>query len=421
MLAIANQTKLAVVKNLRYDNILFQKAFLESLALKHASADVVVSNCVLNLSPDKRQVFQEIFRILKPNGRLVISDITYDDDIPLHIKYNEKLRGECIGGALRYHDLFGLLDDIGFSNSRILKGYLYRSVKGFDFYAMTYQAVKPADGHMPVRYSYPAFKQVMAEVDNAPTCGCFSAPEKKTEIRPSTPKRHQAGCVVCGADLVYAHTMQGKACYYCEQVKSSNALCTNGHFVCDACHSQDALEIIKQICFNKKERDALVLMQAIRSHPHFGLHGPEHHSLVPAVILTALRNAGETITKDDIVTGIERGQTIAGGACAFLGICGAAVGVGIALSILLKADPYKGHERQTVQKVTNNVLARISSYNAPRCCQRDVWLALQEASILVREIAGKTFSVDKKIVCKQFPKNKECIQDQCPLWPSKDR
>jgi MoaA/NifB/PqqE/SkfB family radical SAM enzyme/ubiquinone/menaquinone biosynthesis C-methylase UbiE len=417
MLAIANDIKESVVNKLQYDNVVFQKAFLESIPLKDSFADIVISNCVLNLSPDKRQVFQEIFRVLKPNGRLVISDITYGDDIPLHIKYNEKLRGECIGGALSYYDLFGLLDDIGFSNSRILKGYLYRSVKKFDFYSVTYQAFKPAENQMPALYSYPDFKQVMAEVENEPTCSRFSAPKEKTETSPSELKAHRDGCLVCGAELVYAHTIQSKECYYCEQVKSSNALCVQGHFVCDACHSKDALEIIKQICFYKKERDALELMQAIRSHPHFGLHGPEHHSLVPAVILTALRNSGEEITKDQIVTGVKRGQSIAGGACAFLGICGAAIGVGIAFSILLKADPYKGDERQTVQQVTNKVLEKISSYKAPRCCQRDVWLALQEASSLMKEITGKKLNVDKKIACKQFPKNKECIHDQCPLWP----
>jgi hypothetical protein len=243
-------------------------------------------------------------------------------------------------------------------------------------------------------------------------------PEEKTETRPPVLKAYKQGCMVCGAELIYAETIQSKACHYCQQVKLSDARCANGHFVCDACHTRDAVEIIKQVCLNTRERDALRLMQTIRSHPHFGQHGPEHHSLVPAVILTALRNSGDDISDDRILTGIQRGQTIAGGACAFLGVCGAAIGVGIAFSILLRADPYKADERQRVQQVTQKVLEKISSYKAPRCCQRDVWLALQEASRLLEEIMGKKLMVDKKIVCRQFPKNKECIRDQCPLWPS---
>jgi MoaA/NifB/PqqE/SkfB family radical SAM enzyme/ubiquinone/menaquinone biosynthesis C-methylase UbiE len=418
MLAVANQSKASVTRNLGYNNIEFKKAFLESLPLEESIADVVISNCVLNLSPDKRRVFQEIFRVLKPNGRLVVSDITYDDEIPLEIKYNEKLRGECIGGALNYYELFGLLNDIGFTHSRILKGYLYRSVKGYDFYSITYQAVKPLKNKMPVLYMFPDFKDLMAQIDSEPTCACFVTPEEKTETRPPVLKAYKQGCMVCGVELIYAETIQSKACHYCQKVKLSDARCANGHFVCDACHTRDAVEIIKQVCLNTRERDALRLMQTIRSHPHFGQHGPEHHSLVPAVILTALRNSGDEISDDRILTGIQRGQTIVGGACAFMGVCGAAIGVGIAFSILLRADPYKAYERQTVQQVTQKVLERISSYMAPRCCQRDVWLALQEASRLLEEIMGKKLMVDKKIVCRQFPKNKECIRDQCPLWPS---
>ena len=258
----------------------------------------------------------------------------------------------------------------------------------------------------------------MGQVGIEPTCACFVSPEKRTSAPPPAPTAYRNGCMVCGAELIYSKTLRSKTCHYCQQVKLSDALCTKGHFVCDACHSRDAVEIIKQVCLNTRERDAVCLMQTIRSHPHFGLHGPEHHSLVPAVILTALRNSGDDISDDQILSGIRRGQTVVGGACAFLGVCGAAIGVGIAFSILLEADPYKADERQTVQQVTRKVLGKISSYNASRCCQRDVWLALEEASRLLKEVMGKTLVVEKKIVCRQFSKNKECIGDQCPLWPS---
>ena len=179
--AMANKTKSSVVQNLHYDNVEFKKSFLEILPLDDESADLVVSNCVLNLSPDKRRVFHEIYRVLKPNGRMVISDITYDGDIPLEIKYNEKLRGECIGGALRYHDLFGLLNDIGFSHSQIVKGYHYRTVKGFDFYSITYQAIKQTKDQPPTLYDFPDFEGIMATVKTEPTCAYFQAPDKKNQ------------------------------------------------------------------------------------------------------------------------------------------------------------------------------------------------------------------------------------------------
>jgi MoaA/NifB/PqqE/SkfB family radical SAM enzyme/ubiquinone/menaquinone biosynthesis C-methylase UbiE len=416
MLAVANRTKIDVVENLQYDNIDFKKSFLESLPLEDESVDLVLSNCVLNLSSDKRKVFSEIFRVLRPEGRLVVADITHDDDIPLGIKYNEKLRGECIGGSLSYHDLFGILNDIGFSHSRIVKAYLYREVNGYDFYSVTYEAMKPAKGREPVLYDFPEFGDTVAAVRSEPTCACFVEPEQETQVHESAEHAEKTGCMVCGADISYFETHQERACHYCGNVASANAQCTNGHFVCDSCHRTDAVDIIRDIGLQSREVDAATLMQSIRSHPHFRMHGPEHHSLVPAVVLIALRNAGYDITDEQVTTGIERGQTIAGGACAFMGVCGAAVGVGIAFSVLLSATPYDADKRQAVQRVTQSVLGEIASYEAPRCCQRDCWIALSEASRLLEEEMGKTLTV-KRFSCEQYAKNEECIHDECPLWP----
>jgi hypothetical protein len=227
--------------------------------------------------------------------------------------------------------------------------------------------------------------------------------------------------MVCGAELTYLESPRDSACHYCGRITPANAQCGRGHFVCDRCHGADAVEVIAQICLHSQEHDAVALMQAIRSHPRFGLHGPEHHSLVPAVILAALRNNGHAVPDDRISTAIQRGQSVPGGACAFLGACGAAVGTGVAVSILLGASPYDGRKRQLAQQATLQALERIASYEAPRCCQRDSWLALQEASRFLREHLGIELMVNHVITCDQVPRNKECIQDRCPLWPHGSR
>jgi len=416
MLAVAGKTRTSVAEQLHYDNIEFKKAFLEDLPLADGSADLIISNCVLNLSPDKRRVFREIFRILKPGGRLVVSDITHDEDLPLDIVYNDTLRGECIGGALRYQDLFGLLNDLGFSHSEILKGYHYRTVKGHDFYSVTYRAIKPPEGRPPVLFDFPDFRRTMAAAESEPTCSCFITPVQKPMEAIQQAEMHRTGCMVCGSELIYLETNRNDSCHYCGRVMAVNTRCVKGHFVCDDCHRADAIEIIKQVCLHSRESDAVALMQTIRSHRQFGVHGPEHHSLVPAVILTALKNSGEAVTEDQIVTAIQRGQTIGGGACAFLGACGAAIGVGIAISVLLAANPYDGGKRQLAQRATQRILGEIASYNAPRCCQRDSWLALRGASRILEEM-GKTLPAVRSIMCEQYPENKECIHDECPLWP----
>lgn len=231
---------------------------------------------------------------------------------------------------------------------------------------------------------------------------------------------HGSGCLVCGAALTYLASPRADACHYCGRTVVADARCAEGHFVCDACHASDAVEVITQVCMHSRERDAVALMHAIRSHPRFGMHGPEHHALVPAVILVALRNAGQAVAEEQILTAIQRGQSIPGGACAFLGACGAAVGVGIAVSVLLEATPYAGRKRQCAQRATHRALERIASFEAPRCCQRDSWLALQEASRFLGENLGMTLRVDHGSTCDQSSRNKECIQDRCPLWSRGD-
>lgn len=229
---------------------------------------------------------------------------------------------------------------------------------------------------------------------------------------------HRSGCMVCGAELVYLTVPVKTACHACGKLKPANARCIQGHFVCDSCHSEGPVEIVARVCLASRERNAVALMQSIRAHPRFGIHGPEHHSLVPAVILAALRNQGRSIPDEWIRTAAQRGTLVPGGACAFMGACGAAIGVGIAISVLLEATPYEGRRRQLVQQATQRALARIASLEAPRCCQRDAWLALQEASRFLEEILEQSLEVDYPIACDQTSSNKECIHARCPLWPA---
>ena len=250
------------------------------------------------------------------------------------------------------------------------------------------------------------------------TCSCNNV---NTKIKNSFHQEvfYKADCMVCNEEIIYDNTEINKICHYCGKEVLTNSFCKNGHFVCDQCHKSDSIEIIKKICTNSTETDAAILMQEIRSHNSFKIHGPEHHSLVPVIILTVLKNCGYPINANHINTAIQRGQTITGGACAFLGACGAAIGVGIAYSIILEANPYEGKKRQAVQQATAKVLEAIASYTAARCCQRDSWIALDTCSKIIKENMGLYFPVSS-IICNQYEQNKECIHDKCPLFVKKN-
>ena len=143
MLALASGAMGAVSKNLGYTNVTFKKGLLEAIPLEDGMADVVISNCVVNLSEDKHRTFSEVYRILKPGGRLVISDVTTDSLPPAAILNDAKLRGECIAGAMLQSRLVSLLEFIGFQRIHVLRRFFYREVKGHRFFSLTYTACRP--------------------------------------------------------------------------------------------------------------------------------------------------------------------------------------------------------------------------------------------------------------------------------------
>jgi arsenite methyltransferase len=98
-----------------FRNVEFRLGDIEALPIDDASADVVVSNCVLNLVPDKRRAFAEIFRILKPGGRFCVSDIVLKGRLPAKLQAAAELYVGCVAGALEADDYLGIIRDTGFT------------------------------------------------------------------------------------------------------------------------------------------------------------------------------------------------------------------------------------------------------------------------------------------------------------------
>lgn len=104
-------------------NVKFIQGYIEDLAsaqIASSSVDVVISNCVINLSPDKEKVFSEIFRVLKPGGELLFSDVFASRRIPKDLKDDHVLFGECLSGALYIEDFRRILSKIGVNDFRVV-------------------------------------------------------------------------------------------------------------------------------------------------------------------------------------------------------------------------------------------------------------------------------------------------------------
>ena len=142
MLNIARKNAAQVVKNLGYNNIEFKQGFLESIPIENISVDLVTSNCVINLSTKKSDVFKEIYRILKPGGRFLIADIISEIEVPEEMRNNKELWGECISGALTLQKFLNYARNNQFKGLHIQKDYLWKEVEGIKFYSYTIEGFK---------------------------------------------------------------------------------------------------------------------------------------------------------------------------------------------------------------------------------------------------------------------------------------
>jgi arsenite methyltransferase len=115
------------------ENVEFLKGHIEEIPLPDASVDVIISNCVINLSADKQRVFAEAFRVLKPGGRFAVSDVVARGDVPEAVRRSVELWVGCVAGALQEREFVRMLQDAGFTDVGVEPTRVYRldDARGF--------------------------------------------------------------------------------------------------------------------------------------------------------------------------------------------------------------------------------------------------------------------------------------------------
>ena len=229
--------------------------------------------------------------------------------------------------------------------------------------------------------------------------------------------KSKSGCLICGAEIVYVKTKIPLQCAICHATKWADSHCRNKHFVCDSCHADDPGTWIEEQCLISDDTDPIKLSTQLMLHPCVAMHGPEHHFLVPAVLLTAyftLRKDNDK-KKQKLQEARRRAQTVVGGSCGFHGACGATIGVGIFTSLVLEATPLSIREYQLCISATAEVLARVAARGGPRCCKRNVFLALEFAAEFSASHLGQPMPLGR-VSCNFFPGNHECLGLGCGFF-----
>lgn len=234
---------------------------------------------------------------------------------------------------------------------------------------------------------------------------------KKPNVQAKPAQQMHEGCLLCGSELLYGQQASPEKCLVCGQTFQSTTKCQNSHYICDTCHSGNILQNIEAMLLISAETDPVALALRIFELPRLNMHGPEYHSIVPAVLVAAYQNLTGQHSRQDIQEAIRRGRSTPGGSCGTMGSCGAGIGAGIAVAILEKATPLTALPRSKANLATAQALLAISQQQGARCCKRDAITTIKtfiETTPYFHGIKPATY------YCRQYKNNKTCLGSRCP-------
>jgi hypothetical protein len=225
-----------------------------------------------------------------------------------------------------------------------------------------------------------------------------------------------SGCLVCGDKLLYGEDVATRTCFYCGVMQETNACCGSGHYVCDACHNGTANDLIERYCRGTDSISPLSMAITLMKSPLVKMHGPEHHFLVPAVLLASFYNrkaAERSVLAEKIEQARKRAEDVKGGFCGFWGACGAAVGAGGFMSLVTGANPLSDSERTLSNMLTAECLRVIAENGGPRCCKRESFWTISTAVEFVKSGFGVVLPLELPDACFFTTLNLECIRERC--------
>lgn len=221
-------------------------------------------------------------------------------------------------------------------------------------------------------------------------------------------------CLLCKTPLEYLEIDEIMECALCHKKEKSKTRCTNGHYVCNECHT-DGMDAVIERCLNESSTNPVALLRKMMEQPFCHMHGPEHHVMVGSALLTAYKNAGGDIDlHQSLIEMMNRGKSVPGGACGFWGACGAGISAGMFVSIISKSTPLTVEPFGLSHLMTAKALEQIGTIGGPRCCKRNAYLSILAAIDFVAEHFDIEMS-KTKIVCEHSAQNNQCIGKRCPF------
>ena len=222
-------------------------------------------------------------------------------------------------------------------------------------------------------------------------------------------------CLICKGKLEYLPEDMLMECAICHKKEPSKTRCINGHYVCNECHTA-GMDRILSLCLSETSKNPLEVFEKMMSLPFCHMHGPEHHVMVGAALLTAYKNAGgELDFQKALLEMYSRGKAVPGGVCGFWGACGAGISAGQFMAIATASTPLTVKPWSLSNLMTSKALENISRHGGPRCCKRDSYLSILTAVDFVSEQLGIQME-RHSLVCTRSHLNNQCIGRDCPFF-----
>ena len=186
--------------------------------------------------------------------------------------------------------------------------------------------------------------------------------------------------------------------------------------------NETVLSGINRVCLDAYDRnrtDPIELIQAIWESPDFPMHCPEHHILVPAVLMTVYRSVRRDerkLLEENLKTINERGRNLLPGFCGYYGACGVGIGSGLFLAVFTDTTPMSGKTWGWANRLSSLCLGAVSTHGGPRCCKRVSYLTIETTLPFISENIGLELSIANPIECRDSDQNKECLRKNCPYY-----
>lgn len=177
---------------------------------------------------------------------------------------------------------------------------------------------------------------------------------------------------------------------------------------------------IKALCLSETSADPIGILGRLMDMPFCPMHGPVHHTLVGAALLTAYRNAGGEVELPEALEELHRrASAVPGAVCGLWGTCGACISTGQFLSIVTGSGPLAQEPWGQCMQMTSKALHRLAQIGGPRCCKRDSYLSVLSAIDHTMECLG--IRMEKTLpVCSRSHHNAQCIGNRCPFHGGKE-